>query len=368
MKPTQTILFTMILLTTGAFSASCSQKGQAAQPAKQEKEISTNIKTVVIQPQSLSEIVSVMGTVLPNRDVTLSAETAGRVERLQVDLGDRVKKGQVLARIDYDMLKAQYEQAQANHELAKKSLVRIQQLRKDELASQQQLDEVITREHSASASMRIAHAQLQKSMLRSSLNGIVARKMVEEGEYVNPGQPMLQVVEFHTVVISAQVPENIVSKIKRGMSVEVDIPSLSLKTQGKVYVVVPAAHPGSRTFELRIKTPNPDYDILVGMSTNLEIKVDTHKQSIVIPIDTVLESGGTKSVFVEKNGKAKRLPVKVGPTEGSRILVTQGLTIGDKLVIEGHRDLIDGQPVEVVNAPSKVGSNANATSPNTSSM
>jgi len=326
--------------------------GDAAQaPAEPEASPNAPALRVRVEPVALgalSERIVLRGTVLPARDVTFSAEMPGRVEALTVDHGDRVRKGQVLARIDYALQLAQRDQARAGHELAVKTLERLDKLRADDMVSQQDLDQARTQVLTSKAALAITEAQLGKSVVRSTISGIVARRHADAGEYANPGVPLVQVVDFSTVKVSAQVAETDAARVRRGLPTRVRFDALGREVDGKVHVLMPAAHHMSNTYELRVKLPNPDHAILVGMAATVSIDVAKHDDVVVVEQDAVVESESGRAVFIEVAGKAKRRPVVLGAIEGDRVIVAEGLSPGDKLVVEGQRTLHDGQEVRSI--------------------
>lgn len=338
----------VLILSLVAAAMGCSKDGDDAESTEKKAVKPLNVRVWNVQLSDLTERVFLQGRTTTDRDVTFAAEVPGRVETLAVDNGSRVEKGDLLARIDYATLKAQKEQAKADWALADRTYERLESLFKEELATEQQVDEALTRVRVAKAGLELAAVQLKKATVASTIDGVVARKMVEAGEYVNPGQAIVHVVDLAHLVITAQVPEKQVSRLKRGMPVQVKIDSLGEVFDGEVHVVMPAAHPTSRTFEVRIKVPNPEYRILVGMTATLDIVSQTHAEVVVVRQDWVVESGEDRFVFVVDGEVAHRRLVRLGPVEGERVLILDGLSAGDDLVIEGQRSLYDGQKVKVV--------------------
>lgn len=333
-------------------------KAQAAEAPT--KEIPMNVKTLRVELGELTEVLVVSGATLPAHDVTFAAEIPGRIETLSADLGDAVEKGQVLARIDYSMLKAQRGQARAGLDLAEKTLRRLKALRAEDLISDQQIDEVEAQRLNAQAAVDMAEVQLSRASVEASLSGVVVHRFAEEGEYANPGQPLLRVMDYNEIIVSAPVPEREVSRIEEGASVEARIEALGTSATGIVDVVVPAADPISRTYELRARVPNAERRIRVGMAVTLKLDVARHERVIVVSQDVVVESGEERSVFVVEGDQARRRVVDLGATEGSRVVITAGIKAGDEIVTEGQRGLVDGQSVRIIkgeaealSAPSK---------------
>lgn len=319
---------------------------------KQEKapEIlsAANVKVEKLIPSSLTEFIVANGTTQAIRDVTYSAEVAGKIEHLPVKLGDRIGKGRVLARIDYTTLEAQAEQAKTSFQLAESTYERLASLRDENVISRQRIDEAHSAMMSAKSSLAIAEANVKKAVVRASYPGVVGAKLVEKGEFVGPGTPMLMVVDYKTIIVEAQLAETQVAEIDRKAPVEVRIDALDRTYKGKVDTLIPTADQASKTFTLRVKIDNPNYEILIGMSAKVKIAAIEHKDVIVVPQSAVIEEQGARSVFVAKDGKAEKRSVALGPSEDDRVVLLSGVEAGEDLVVVGHRDLEEWQPLSVV--------------------
>ncbi len=306
-----------------------------------------NVKVVSVTADALEEYVTANGTTAAEKDVTVSAEVQGRIEYLGVDFGQQVKKGKVLARIDFRSLKAQKDSAESNYALAKTTHSRLSELGED-LVSKQKLDEVTFAKTGAKAQLDVATTNLEKSTMRSALGGIVSGRFVETGEYVSPGMPMFRILNYKTIVIEAQLAETQVSKITAGGAVEVTVDALEENFIGTVDTILPAADWESKTFTARIKVDNPDLKIMVGMSASVKIASKVHDNAVVVSQDSVVENKLSRSVFVAVDGVAEKRDVVLGPVQGDRVLIISGLVPGDDLIVLGHRELSDGQPINVI--------------------
>jgi len=352
MKRAAYIAVIVLALLAAISLISCSKPASSAQEDKETlaaKDVQPiNIKIAPVTLTSLSEQIVVSGETLADSDVTFSAEIGGRIEYLAVDLGAKVTKGQTLARIDYEMQKAQADQAQAQYDLAMKTFDRLNALKIEELISQQQIDEAETNRTLAEAQLKIAKASLSKSLVKSTINGIVARKFVETGEFVGPGSPVFQIVDFKRVIVKAELPETLAAKVEHNMPVKVRIDALGKEFDGKVHVVLPAANPESKTFQMRAYVDNANYSIKVGMAATVKILAEEHNDVVVAIQDSVLNADNKNVVYVEKDGIAHRKEVVLGATEGQKVIISEGLNVGENLVIVGQRELVDGQPVKVI--------------------
>jgi RND family efflux transporter MFP subunit len=326
-----------------------SQDSTAADAVTNEPEVkSVNVKVEKISPDSLTEYVIANGVTKAKREVTYSAEIAGKLEYISADLGDKIEKGKVLARIDFGTLKAMAAQAEAAHDLAKSTSDRMGSLRGEDLVSQQHMDEASSNLRATEAQLSIARSNLAKSTVKSSMNGIVSGKYVEKSEYVGPGMRLYDIVDYSTIIVEAQLAESDVASVLNGAKVLVDIQALGQQFEGTVDTVIPTADKVSKTFSMRVKIDNPELRILVGMSASVKIAARTHNDVVVVKQNVVVEESDKRAVFVAHDGEAKKRSVVLGATEGDRVVISSGIEAGESLIVMGQRDLIDGQPIQIV--------------------
>lgn len=341
------IVCPVLLMTLSGCNGS--ENAVAVSSTGKAETMAVNVRTQIIETTSLTESIRLLGETQADRDLTYSAEIAGRLEYLAVDFGDTVRSGQILARIDYEMLKAQALQAAAAYDLAVKTYDRLQTLGAEELVTQQQIDEANAGRIQAMAQLDQANAALQRSEVKSTVDGVVAGKFVEEGEYMMPGSPIVRILNYSTVIVTAQVPETRVPSLDPDAEVTVYIDALDESFPSSLDVLLPQSDPESRTFTVRVKTPNPDRKILVGMAATLNIKVKEYNDVIVIPQEVVIEQFDGRYVFVRNGDTARKVKVILGPTQKQSVIIREGLKPGDELIIDGQRDLVDGQPIRVIN-------------------
>ncbi len=351
-----------VILTATVCGCSACSKGEARNKSNKNsqrsedkraqtsnnRETLTNVKVAPLKTSTLTEYIVARGVTQALHEVTYSAEIPGKLEYLSADLGDRIRIGQLLARIDFQTLKAQTDQAQSQYELAAATFERVKELRAEELISQQQFDEANSKMRAAEAQLAIAKANLAKSQIRASRRGIVSAKYVEKAEYVGPGTRLYQVVDYRTVIVEAMLAESQVAGIREDAAVEVQIAALGKRFQGKVDAIVPTADPASKTFKLRIEIDNPDLEILVGMSAVVRVTAAVHNDVLVAPQSVINESPNGRFVFVVEDGIAKKREVQLGSVEADKVVLLEGVSQGESLVIQGQRDLIDGQKIRIV--------------------
>lgn len=307
-----------------------------------------NVQVTLLTPSTVVEIASANGVALAVSDIVYSAELAGKIEYLPVEIGDRVRKGQVLARVDFRSLRAQASQVEASYGLSKTTLERLASLEADELVSPQQMDEVRSQMASAESQRAFIRSELAKAAVRADKAGVVANVFAERSEFVGPGTPIVQVVDLREMIVETHLAETQVAGVTKGAAAEVEFDALDETVPGVVEAVVPAADRESKTFTVRVKVENADERILVGMSARVRITVRTLEDVIAVPQNAVLEGKDGRSVFVAVNGEAVKRAVSLGAVDGDRVVLRDGVKPGDQLIVVGHRDLTDGQAITVV--------------------
>jgi membrane fusion protein, multidrug efflux system len=357
-KTTIALITTTVILATGVLAAatirSAGNGTEAPSTAAGHKaQIGTiEVKPIIVETQrariqQLTELVKARGVTQARVDMIVAAELPGRVVSLGADVGDKVTRDQVLARIDRSSLAARRRQARARVELARVTHDRMSDLGA-EIVTGQRLDEARFNRSGARAELAAINADLSKAVVRGGMDGVVSRRFVEPYEYVNPGTPLYRLVDHSKITIEAQLAETQVSKVKVGARVTVRIDALEKDFEGEVTSVSPAADSVSRTFTMRVEVNNPHLEILVGMSASLEIATRTHEDALMVVQDWIVESSEGPCLYVVEDGQARRRPVVLGPTSDDKVMITAGLVPGEELVVIGQRYLKDGYPVRIV--------------------
>ena len=243
---------------------------------------SANVEVMEATVEDVTPYIVLTGETAPIKDVTYAAEAAGSLDYL-APLGEKVIAGDLLARVDYKMLKAQADQARSAYNLAYKTYKRYTSLQDDDLVSRQMLDEAYSRMSQARAQKKMADTNLANSKVAARFGGEVAARWVEEGEYVGPGTPLLRVVDLSTILVEAQVPERHAASVDVTAPVSVTVDCLCEDFEGKVDVLVPVSDPKSKTYLLRIEIDNPRRNILSGMAAKIKIATGPETRPLLFP-------------------------------------------------------------------------------------
>jgi RND family efflux transporter MFP subunit len=289
------------------------------------------------------------GEVEGSQDVMLASALGGQVESVRVSKGDAVSKGQILARVDAEVYGAQLAQAEAQASQAQLEWNRIQEL--GDLASETQLLQTETQLKIADAQVRAARAQFNRAVIRAPFSGIAADVFTDPGEFVGPGSPVARIVQLDPVKVTLSVPDRDVVALRPDMDVMVTAAAVGQPVPGRISHVGRAADTRTRTFPVEVEVDNTEGNLLPGMIATVTLERSLPDGTLAIPQDWVVsrrsDEGMVQGVFVESDGYAKWSRVTLGDVLHDQVVITSGVTPGARVVVTGHRDLVDGDPVIV---------------------
>jgi RND family efflux transporter MFP subunit len=330
-----------------------------------ERAVPVAVETV--QERAIDRVLDLTGTVTAMRSARLSAATSGLVAALQVDTGSRVKAGQLLLELDPELAQLQLDSAEAQVEQAE-TVLRDAQRRLAEartLVPQRSIAESVVRDieaevagdeaalHQAQAEAGYRRGILKRHQLRAPFDGVVSAKLTELGEWIDPGQPVLELVALDDVRLDFPVSEDYLADIRPDTPLTFSLSAEPDRLfKGSVYTVVPITDPGARTFLLRVLAQNPDQRLLPGMSVRARLHLATGRSGLVVPRDAILRfPDGRVVVWTVDAGVARENLVTPGLAFDSLVEIREGLQAGATVVVEGNEALQNGQPVSSRRAP-----------------
>jgi membrane fusion protein (multidrug efflux system) len=322
----------------------------------------------------LAEEITVVGNLIGDATVSVVPRAAGRLQELSVRLGDRVSRGQRLAKIEDFEIVEQVKQAEAAQEvslatirqreadlqLAETNVERSRSLFERQLLPKQTLDDNEARYQASLAQLDLARAQTNQSKARldelrinlantvitSPVNGFVAKRNVDPGAFVSQNAPVADVVDITRVRLVANVVEKDLKELETGNTTRVQVDAFPGETfTGRIARVSPVLDPATRTAPIEIEIPNPTYRLKPGMYARVGITTQTKKDSLVLPSSAVVDLGGRRGVFQLQNDTAVFRTVQVGTEQGALVEILGGLADGDEVISTGAGALRDGDRV-----------------------
>ncbi|MCY1014604.1 efflux RND transporter periplasmic adaptor subunit [Pyxidicoccus sp. MSG2] len=317
----------------------------------------TSAKVEAVEWQAARNAV---GSVLAIQGVTLGAELSGIVREIGFENGSTVKKGQVLLRLDTTSESAQLTGAEADAELARLTLARVQGLHAQGANTQSELESARARSLQAEAAAANLRAIIAKKVIRAPFDGRIGIRQVELGQVVSPGNPIASLHSVDPVYVEFLLPQQALSDARPGQKVRVRVDVFPQDTwEGGLTTINPEVEVSTRNVRMRATVPNPDGRLLPGMFANVEVLAEGKKSVVAMPTTAVLFAPYGDSVFVIVDGKdaagkpspvAQQRFVRLGERRGDFVEVTSGLTPGELVANNGAFKLRNGATVLVNDA------------------
>lgn len=282
------------------------------------------------------------------------AKTSGVALAVLVEEGKVVRAGQALVRLDPDRLRLQVAQAEAQMRKLENNYRRAQQLVEQQMISANDVDQIKYDLENARAIYRAAALELSYTTVTAPISGVVASRSIKSGNFVQINTPIIRIVDQSRLEATLNVPERELSTLKAGLPIALAVDALPGKVfQGTVDRIAPVVDSGSGTFRV-VGSFASDGVLQPGMFGRIRIDYDQRADALVVPRVALLDDGDP-AVFAVRDGKAARVPVKVGYVDGEWIEVREGLKAGEQVVTAGKVALREGSAVQVIGAePAKV--------------
>ncbi|MDP4208556.1 MAG: efflux RND transporter periplasmic adaptor subunit [Bacteroidota bacterium] len=291
------------------------------------------------------------GTVEPSQTIPLTFQTSGTVTKILVEEGDVVRKGQLLAIADKADNESMYNAAVAKYHQAKDAYDRLKSVHDKGSLTDIKWVEMETNLKQAESQMELTKSNLDKCYLKAPDNGMIGRRNIEPGQSAMSASAPIELVKINTVQVKIAVPENEISKIRKGMKAKFTISALNDKAfEGNVTNVGIVADRISRTYDVKIAVPNPNLEMKPGMVCDVAMQPSESMDQAIIPYSAVTkDDGGKPFVFVVNSSKksVKKTEIRTGTYDADGIIVYSGITPGDVIVTEGKEKLSDNSLISL---------------------
>ncbi|MDR1345568.1 MAG: efflux RND transporter periplasmic adaptor subunit [Bacteroidales bacterium] len=337
--------FSALTLLLCVFSA-CSEK-QGTQT--QEKTIPVKVMEVAAEQTAGSK--NYVGTVEESATVSLAFSLMGTVEEVFVQEGQRVRKGQLLATLNAATSENSYQASLAKLRQAQDAYDRLTKVHSNGSLPDIKFVEVETGLQQAKSMAAIAKKNLDDCKLYAPRDGVIAERSVEAGGSIIPSQAAFKLVSVDKLFVKIPVPENEIGGIAEGQVAQVTIAALdNAAFSGKVEMKGVSASATSHTYEAKIGISNPQLQIMPGMVCKVTLAGNSNTEVIVVPNRAVqISAAGRRYVWLAEGGVAKRRFVKTGNLTDNGIAIAEGLSAGDRLIIEGFQKVSEGMKISIGN-------------------
>jgi RND family efflux transporter MFP subunit len=309
------------------------------------------VETAQPEPFPYTRTLRLGGTLEPAETVQVAARVDGAVTKVAVDLGDRVARGAVLARITPEDFRARVAQLDAELTQARAEQERVEQLGTQQLATAQQLEQARTKVSVLRAQRVLAARQLRDTAVTAPFGGAIAARHIAPGAYVRIGTPLFDLVAVDELQVALQIPERHASTVQEGNAIELSHESAATRVPGTVVRVAPTIDPATRTFRIEARVDPAGAGLLrPGMFVEAAVPLGRVEDSVRLPRSAVYETLGRSRVTLVRAGRAETRDVELlGEEEGWAIV--RGLVSSDVVVSRNPASIAPGTPVRAGNAP-----------------
>lgn len=365
----------ILFITLAVFMAACGKpdkKSQLAKLQKQRDELNIKIKKLenelninnatsqklldvnVMEAKQdvFSHFIELQGKLDGKDNIAVSAQMPGSITAVYVKEGDAVRKGQVLAQLDNNVMSQQLASAKQQLDFATNIYNKQKALWEQQIGSEVQYLSAKNNMESAAKGVSTLQNQLNLSRIVSPINGRVEEVNLKVGQMASPGLPAVRVVNFASAKTLVDIPESYSAKVKPGSEVSVFFPDFNKEIKSKLRFTSKFINPTNRTFQAEIPLPPSNVEYRANMMATVKIKDYTNPKAFIIPISLIKEINGAKHLFIakEENGKtvARMQTITTGDTYNGNIEIVSGISAGDKIITAGAANLVDGQLINVL--------------------
>lgn len=310
------------------------------------------VETITVTSTTVRDSISAAGSLLANESIVLRPEINGVVAAIHFTEGQVVKQHALLLTLNQGEAQARAAESSAQTHLTRLAFERASELLKNNLISRQQHDEAEAQYLAAKARSALELERLNKTMLRAPFDGAVGLRLVSPGDFVQPGQALVEIVDQHVLKLEFRVPEVYLSRLHNGQRVHVSTDAYpDTLFDGEVYALAPGVNVATRSIAVRAHVKNPEGLLRAGLFAQVTLQLAQHDNAVMVPEEALWPIGDQQNIYKVVTGKAMLTPVKIGLRQNGQVEITEGLVAGDQIITYGQMKIQPGMPVMVLPPP-----------------
>ncbi len=352
------VIIAIIIFPTVKKNIVAQKAGKESQKELQNatpKHVTMNSKTLevsaeIIKTHEMSDQTVTTGNIIPAEEVDLSFETSGKVVAIYFNEGAKVKKGELLAKINDKPLQAQLKKLEAQVPLAKDRVYRQKKLLEKNAVSQEAYESVMTEYDKLMADIELVKSNIAQTELYAPFDGVIGLRQLSEGAYATPSTKVAKLSHVDALKIDFSIPEAYANEVKEGTNIVfrlADNMGITREYHAKVYAVESAIDTETRTLSVRALFNNQSHNLIPGRYTSVTISRREISNAISVPSQAIVPEMGRNIVYVYRNGKAQPVEITTGIRTEARVQAIEGLQMGDTLITSGVMQLRTGSPVAI---------------------
>jgi len=349
-----TLLFLLVLIGTimglsGTIKAEKERMTAEKMAAGPKERVPANVVLLDVAPTTIQDRINLPGVIEPWEDLTVLSKIHGTVIKVEVSEGDTVTKGQVIARIDPDDFRIAEDSARATFELATANYNRLTRLFEKGIIPKAKIENLEAQVKTSKAALENAALMLSRCTIKAPISGVIRRLDAKEGLLLSVSDPVAEILQVDRVKAVVGIPESDVALVRNIKEVNLTIQALDNKeVVGRHHFLASSPEVGARVYRFELAIDNKDNLIMPGMFFRAKLVKRVIEDTVAVPLFTVIKREDQQFVFVEEDGVAKKQPVELGIMEGWLVQITEGLSPGSRVVVEGHRDIEHGYKLKTV--------------------
>lgn len=332
-----------------ALNYSCSTETQSKNVEDKDSTAAIPVEMASAHRGSISAYYSTTATLEAEEEAMVVAKVRGVVQKLNVEEGDYIKTGQVMAQIEDEQLEIEASRAKATMDRLYNDYNRKKELYERNLISVEQFENSKFEYESQKAEYELTNLKLEYTQIKAPISGVVSQRLIKVGNMVNTDQEVFKITDFDPLLAVLHVPEHEMNKLRKNQTAVIRVDAV--KDQefiGQVLRISPVVNPESGTFKVTIAVRDESQQLKPGMFGRVRIVYDTRDNALMIPKEAVMNEDGSSSVYVLNDKLVFRRDIQTGYVNGNSIEVLNGLNDGDSVVTIGQSSLQDSALVQVV--------------------
>ncbi|MFC2144058.1 efflux RND transporter periplasmic adaptor subunit [Acidobacteriota bacterium] len=317
--------------------------------AEEDEEIAVPVEVAEVTTGAITSYISATANLVAEDQVKVLSEAEGRIERLLVEEGDMVSRGQVLAVLVQDEAKIALSKVELKATNAKAALDRAKGTHDQGLISAEAYDK-LTMEYEV-ARQEVAEAEwlLAKTVIRAPFSACVTERFITQGQHLRPGDELFTVADYDPLVARIYLPESDVLELEEGREVRIALAAnAELSFTGRIRQIAPVVDTATGTVKVTVEAVQPPAGVRPGAFVSIGIVREQHPAALLLPRESVIRELRAAHVFVSEDGTAVKKAVELGLEEGDLVEVISGVAAGDNVVVAGQGALDDGQKIKTL--------------------
>jgi membrane fusion protein (multidrug efflux system) len=304
------------------------------------------VETFTVAPGTIQRRLTAVGSLRSGESVVIRPEVGGRVVEIGFEEGEEIEKGRLLVALDRSVNEAEVASEQAMVDLRRATFDRQAELIKRGSGTKAAYDQAEAEMRNAEAALALARARMGKLAIEAPFAGVVGLRRVSIGEFVQAGDPIVNLEQIDPLKVDFRVAENFLAAVHTGQTIEVAVDAFAgERFQGEVYAIDPLVDAAGRSIQLRASLANPDGRLRPGLFARVELVLKERTDALLVPEAALVPQGTAQLVFKVVDGKAALVPVQPGIRRDGMVEILEGLAAGDVVVTAGQLKLRDGAPV-----------------------